>query len=201
MRPFNRNAAVTIFAFLLFSLIFVASQAKEYKTPKGSPLAIEIALQKPFYVPAAGDGRITTVVVRVPADYASMEFNAISAVRLEPKMVGDKVRVDVFALRGEPSDVRTCRDWDNLKAVPVDSYLLGVDEEVALTKLKTLGVKMGTEPLSFRVVPKRVLSPRPDYGVLAGDCECGSCGSLICCANEGHCLGCGSCGYVCCRSE
>lgn len=184
---------------VLFSLLFAVAYAKGTREIKAVPLGIEIALKKPFYVPAANSDKITKIVIRVPiSDGGDQGEDTVSAIRLEPKMEGDKVRVTVYTLIGEPDDIRTCRDWDGLKSRPVGTYLAGLDEEVSLVKLRDLGVNMGTDPLTFRVVPKRVLSPTPQYGTLGGDCECASCGHTICCANPGNCLGCGSCGYVCC---
>jgi hypothetical protein len=161
--------------------------------PDPVPLGIEIALKKPFYVAA---GKNTKIFLRVPADQNGQ--TSISAVRLDPRMDGDKLRVTVYALEGEPDDVRTCDDWNKLKATLVDSYLAAVDQEVIVVKLKELGVSMGTDPLTFRAVPKRVLSPLPPDELLAGDCECASCGDMNCCANPGKCLGCNPCGFVCC---
>jgi hypothetical protein len=198
MTPSKKRASLVV-AGLLFSLLFAVAYAKGIRASKAMPLGIEIALKKPFYVPAANAGKTTKIVIRVPiSDGANESVDTVSAIRLEPKMEGDKVRVTVFALMGEPDDVRTCQDWDGLKSAPVGSYLVGLDEEVSLVKLRDLGVNMGNDPLTFRVVPKRVLSPTPQFETLGGDCECASCGHTVCCANPGNCLGCGSCGYVCC---
>jgi len=157
------------------------------------PLGIEIALSKPFYVPAASGNKVTKVVIRVPLSDDKNQ-DAISAVKLKPQMEGDKVRVDVYGLTGPTAGIITCQGWDALKSTTIGSYVAGLDEDVALTKLADFGIRMGDHPLTFRVVPKRVLSPTPDNE----ECECGSCAGLICCPNPGYCLGCGSCGSVCC---
>jgi hypothetical protein len=196
----SKSRVSLVVAGLLFSLLFAVAYAKGIRASRAMPLGIEIALKKPFYVPAANAGKTTKIVIRVASSDSSKEgVDTVSAIRLEPKMEGDKVRVTVFTLIGEPDDIRTCRDWDGLKSTPVGSYLVELDEEVSLVKLRDLGVNMGTDPLTFRVVPKRMLSPTPpQFSGLSGDCECASCGHTICCANPGACLGCGGCGYVCC---
>lgn len=194
----KRTVSVAV-AGILFSLLLVAAYAKETRQLKSVPLGIEIALKKPFYVPA---GKTTKIIIRVPImDGNNQGEDQVSAIRLEPRMEGDKVKVNVFTLVGEADkNIKTCRDWDALKSNFVGSYVAGVDEEVSLVKLQDLGVRMGSEPLTFRVVPRRTLSPLPpQHEPLGGDgCECGSCGGLICCPNGGQCIGCGSCGQVCC---
>jgi hypothetical protein len=182
-------ATLTILACLTAGIIYRAYA----KQMDAVPLGIEIALSKPFYVPAASVNRVTKVVIRVPLSDDNNQ-DAISAIKLEPKMEGEKVRVDVYGLSGSTAGIITCQGWDALKSTSIGSYVASLDEDIALTKLADFGVRMGDRPLTFRVVPKRVLSPTP------GDeeCECGSCAGLICCPNPGYCLGCGSCGSVCC---
>jgi hypothetical protein len=109
------------------------------------------------------------------------------------------VRVDVFALVGPTADIITCKGWDALKSKTIGSYVAGLDEDVLLTKLADFGIRMGDRPLTFRVLPKRILSPVPNDPAMEGY-ECGSCTGLICCPNPGYCLGCGSCGSLCCNS-
>jgi hypothetical protein len=182
---------------ILVSLLMAAVYARRARALDASPLGIEIALSKPFYVPAATGGKTTMIVIRVPvAEGASQGQDAVSAIKLEPKMEGDKVKVSVYALIGEADNIKTCRDWDALKSMPVGTYVAGLDEEVSLVKLRDFGVSMGNDPLTFRVVPKRTLSPLPNEP--GGGCDCASCGGLICCPNPGYCIGCGSCGSVCC---
>lgn len=188
-------SAVTI----AVSFVIVTAYSTRSDRPKPeSSLGIEIALVKPFYVPAARDGKSLKVVVRVPATSVN-SADAVSAIKLEPRMDGDKVKVAVYALVGSTANIKKCSDWDALKSTLVDTYIAGVDEEVVLTKLRDFGVSMATNPLTFRVVPTRTLSPVPDGS--GGGCGCGSCGGLICCPNPGYCLGCGECGDVCCSGS
>lgn len=196
----RRTITLASFLVLTFAMLGVAysSYAKEPdQIPPQLPLAIEIALSKPFYVPAATGNRLTKVVIRVPLIDDSNP-NAVSAVKLEPKMEGDRVRVDVYALTGPTAGIITCKGWDALKTTTIGTYVVGLDEDVALTRLADLGIRMGDRPLTFRVVPKRILSPVPNDSRMEG-CECGSCAGLICCPNPGYCLGCGSCGSLCCE--
>lgn len=194
---------ITLTTFLLLSFVTLGlayrSYAKETdQIPPQLPLAIEIALTKPFYVPAATGDRVTTVVIRVPlADEQNPD--AVSAVKLEPRMEGSKVRVDVYALSGPTAGISTCKGWGALKSKTIGSYVAELDQDVALTKLESLGIRMGDRPLTFRVVPKRILSPVPNNPDME-ECECGSCAGLICCPNPGYCLGCGSCGSLCCSN-
>ena len=113
-------------------------------------------------------------------------------------MEGKKVKVAVYALRGDADHIVTCRDWDALKSDLVGTYVAGLDETVKLVKLKDYGVGVAAEPLTFRVVPRRVLSPTPQ-DALATICGCAACDGLICCPNPGYCLSCGACGSVCCK--
>lgn len=199
----GRRSSLTIIILVLSSLFLVA-HAKRASSPP-TALGIEIALAKPFYVPAATGGKVTTVVIRVPLADGADPQKEISAIKLEPKMDKGKVSVEVFALRGNANNIKTCREWDSLQATVVGTYVASLDEEISLTKLREYGVNLGTDPLTFRVVAKRTLSPLPpqsDYGSLeSGRCGCASCGGLICCPNSGYCLGCGSCGSVCCSSN
>lgn len=170
-------------------------------TRDGEPLAIEFAMEKPFYVPAsAGSERGKFIVIRVPADQQAVPGkNAVTAIKVEPKMEGNKVKVIVYALRGDTNHLVSCQDWDTLKSTMVGTYIAGLDETVQLIKLKDFGVGVGGDsPLTFRVVPRRALSPMPQEAVGSG-CGCGSCDGLICCPNPGQCLTCGVCGTVCCK--
>jgi hypothetical protein len=132
---------------------------------------------------------------------ASSDTSNISAVRLEPRMDGEKLKVTVSVLVGEPGDVRTCKDWDVLKALPIGTYVAAVDEEVTVTKLSEYGVHVGDNPLTFRVVLRKPNPAITQDIPISGDCECATCGGTTCCANPGMCLGCGSCGYVCCSGS
>lgn len=196
----RRTLAIGI---LVLSSVLLVAYAKRSLSPPPSALGIEIALAKPFYVPASTGGKITTVVIRVPLAEGANPQKEVSAVKLEPRMENGKVSVEVFALRGNADNIKTCREWDSLEATTVGTYVAALDDEVSLTKLLEYGVNFGKDPLTFRVVPKRTLSPLPPqggYGGLGGGCGCASCGGLICCPNGGHCLGCGSCGSACCES-
>lgn len=185
------TATVTLLGCLTIGAVY----GDNTKQPEPIPLAIEIALSKPFYVPAATGTRVTKVVIRVPLT-DDRNKDAVSAIKLEPRMEGEKVRVDVYALSGSTAGIITCKGWDALKSTTVGTYIAGLDEDVALTRLADFGIRMGDSPLTFRVVPKRILSPVPDTDMEG--CECGSCAGLICCPNPGYCIGCGSCGSLCC---
>src|SRR5882672_9232376 len=120
---------------LALSSLLVVGYAKR-SVPAPTPLGIEIALAKPFYVPAATGSKITTVVIRVPLAEGADPEKEVSAVKLEPKMENGKVSVTVFALRGNADNIKTCREWDSLQATTVGTYVAGLDDEVSLTKLR-----------------------------------------------------------------
>src|SRR5215813_12657686 len=86
-------------------------------TREGEPLAIEFAMERPFYIPAsAGSERAKFVVISVPPDQQAVPGkNVVSAIKVEPKMEGNKVIITVYALRGDPDHIISCRDWDALK--------------------------------------------------------------------------------------
>jgi hypothetical protein len=187
----------TVAIALSLTLVAVyAGRAEPLTTPLA--LGIEIAVDKPFYVPAATTDRVTSMFIRVTPAEAKDGSESVSVIRLDPRMENDKVKVTVYALSGSVGDITTCRDWDSLKAVMVGTYVAGLDDEVALSKLQDYGVGVGQKPLTFRVVPKRMLSPLPIFHA-PDPCECGTCGGLICCPNPGQCLNCGSCGSFCCK--
>jgi hypothetical protein len=186
------GVAITV---ALISLL-ISAYAKQPEKLNAQALGIELALEKPFYIPAATSDKVTSMVIRVPVEEGNdRQQDSVSAIKLEPKMENDKVSVRVYALVGETDNIITCRDWDSLKSIEVGTYVAGLDEEVSLSKLREYGVRFGTEPLTFRIVPKKALSPLP-YSV---PCDCGACGGLICCPNPGHCLVCNPCGQVCCQ--
>lgn len=196
----NSKKILALGTLVVCSLALVAYAERSVPPPPPPPaLGIEIALAKPFYVPAATGDKITTVVIRVPLAEGADPEKEVSAVRLEPRMENGKVSVAVFALRGNADNITTCREWDSLQGTSVGTYVAALDDEVALTKLKDYGVvSLRKDPLTFRVVPKRTLSPLPQGW---SGCGCASCGGLICCPNGGYCLNCGSCGSACCSSS
>jgi hypothetical protein len=199
MTPRYQRALVIAIAAVLFSILIAAAYAKSTRQVQVAQLAIEIALSKPFYIPATtGSGRVASVFIKVPiAQGTNRQPEDVSAIRLEPQMEGDKVKVTVYALKGEADNINSCRDWNKLQATTIGTYLAGIDEEVSLTKLKDYGISMGNAPLTFRVVARRVLSPVPET-FLKEACDCGSCNGSICCPNPGYCLPCNPCGTYCC---
>lgn len=187
-------------AVLALPLVLLLGVSYTTEAGENEPLAIEFAMEKPFYVPvSSASEKAKYVVIRVPADKQAIPGkDTVSAIKLEPKMEGDRVRVTVYALSGDANHIITCRDWEALQSNLVGSYLARLDETVQLLKLKDYGVGVGDAPLTFRVVPRRVLSPIPQEALGTG-CGCASCDGLICCPNPGYCLTCGQCGAVCCK--
>lgn len=199
----SKKVALTAIALTFASFLVATTYASMSQKPSPPALGVEIALAKPFYIPAATGSRKMSAVVRAPVsqEYSGRE---ITAVKLSPVMEGDKVRVTISALIGDVADIKnitSCKEWDALESVTVDTYLAGLDEEISVKKLRDYGVNFESGDLTFRIVPKKVFPQIPFYNTDGDDeCECGSCGNLQCCPNPGYCIGCGvSCGQVCCK--
>ena len=191
--------------FLTVSLMLMAppsvsTQAQKQSAQETSPrLGVEIALSKPFYLPASMSGQRLAAFIRVPeTEVRAAGREPVSAVRIDPQMRGERVEVTVYAVFGDTSQIYSCKDWNSLRSEKVASYVADLGDKVSMTKLTELGVKFGESPLSFNVVAKKNFAavglPTQD----GGDCGCGGCGGLLCCPNPGYCLRCGNCGDVCC---
>ena len=180
---------------LVFLLISFAQQRNGRSFP--DRLGIEIALSdKTFYVPAAPAGRSVVAYIRVPVgENIGSHTEQVSAVKLMPRMEGNRIKVTVYSLFGDTCGVRSCEDWKSLKSTPVAAYLASEGEEITISELPNLGAKFKGGVLAFRVVPARTVPPQSSSG---GECDCGWCGRLACCPNPGKCITCGSCGDVCC---
>jgi hypothetical protein len=174
-----------------------AQQVKgEYTNPI---LGIEVSQTKPFFMQAAARSqKIASAVIRVSsAEVKGSPHDSVSAIKLEPRLEKGKVRVNVFVVYGDTQDLKRCEDLDALKTVKVDSLLAGPDKDVSVTKLR----KYGVDPLTFRVVSRRMFVPGGDLGGL-GDpdsCPCVQCERATCCPNPGYCSRC-ECVTVCCRN-
>jgi hypothetical protein len=192
----SRKIYLTAIAITALSLLAISAYAARPSRRTAPQLGIEIALKKPFYMPAAVNGKSVSAVVKPSASEGNSEHEPISGVKLVTLMEGDKVRVTVFALIGEAGNIKTCKEWDALKSIKIGSFVAGLDEEVSISQLRNYGVSFETGNLKFRVVPKRVF-PQLDQGIEG--CGCASCGGLQCCPNPGYCIKCGSCATVCCN--
>src|SRR5216683_5556512 len=177
---------------LLLLLIGVfAQQPKESSNPQRR-LGIEISLSKSFSLPASNTGQKLAAFIRVPVKAGSeTEETRISAIKLAPEMLGDKVKVTVSAISGDTSGIKTCSDWKALKESPIRSYTLSEGEEVTVSELDNLGTNFKGGMLVFKAVAVSFMPASPQ--TKAGGCECGWCGGLACCPNSGYCLTCGSC--------
>ena len=182
------------------SLFIVSAYATRTSRINESVLGIEIALKKPFYIPAASTGkRGMSAVVRTPLAENVSEHEAISAVKLVPVMDGKKVKVTVVALMGDTNKITTCRQWDSLKSIEIAIYTASLGEEIAIQNLPKHGVYFENGNLKFTVVPKKVFPLMPNEGG-DGECGCASCGRLQCCPNSGYCIKCSTCGTACCNA-
>jgi hypothetical protein len=184
---------------LVAILVGVAYTGRAAETPEAaevSTLAIEIPMKNgPFTVPAAWPR--TTVSAHVPVPSALP--GQVSAVRLMPRLVDDKVQVKVYALYGDVSKVTSCEEWNQLKSSYLGEYTAANGEEFALKELSSLGVSFSEKPLTVRVVPMKV-KPRvvQTDPIIVTACQCAGCGGLSCCPDNGKCIRCGDCGSACC---
>lgn len=194
-----RNLKFTLFVPLLFSfLMIVFAQHTDDHSKTNHLLALEIGLSKPWTVNAATNGHTLRAFVRVP-DNANSQ-SPFSAIKLEPKMVGDKLEVTITGLSGDTSVVKSCKDWAALRETPVMSYSLKEGQEATVSQLSNLGSNFKNGMLTFRAVAF-VAPPSIELDPGSSPCGCGKCGGLYCCPNKGECLGCGTCGDVCCSNS
>jgi hypothetical protein len=181
---------------LLSLLLMVVAQQPKGNSVFPQRLGIEIGLTKAFTVTAGSAGHTVEAFFRVPARSGEPEPAPFSAIKLASHMVGDKVEVTVSVLSGDTSVIKSCKDWELLKESRVTSYTLSEGEEATVSQLSNLGANFKNGTLTFKAVPAPVRVPNiPD------DCGCGRCENLYCCPNAGSCLGCGTCGEVCCRAH
>lgn len=190
-------AMVTILVGAVSAMRTTEGPTAEVPTATATTLAIEVPMKNgPFTVPAAGPRSEVSAHVRVPSALPGQ----VTAVRLMPRLVNDKVQVKVYALYGDVSKVASCADWEQLKSSYVGEYTAGSGGEFALNELSSLGVSFGEKPLTVRVVPMKVAPRAPQTEpIIVVACQCGGCGGLSCCPNDGKCMTCGDCGSVCCK--
>jgi hypothetical protein len=189
---------ITIFLFptlLILFFLVVAGQQSHPSPTTNHRLAIEIALEKPWTLNAAREGQTLRAFVRLPAEHQGLGY---SAIKLMPRMIGEKLEVTVSALAGDLSTVKSCKDWATLKETSIGSYTLSEGQEVTVPNFSKLGQNFKNGMLTFKAV-----SFMPDVEPVNGGgdstaCGCGRCDRLYCCPNKGACIGCGTCGDVCC---
>lgn len=183
---------------LLSFLMVVFARHRDDHSNSNHRLALEIGLSKTWTVNAAMPGRALRAFVRLPANAGNQ--SALSAIKLEPKMLGDRLEVTVTGLSGDTSSIKSCKDWAALKETPITSYTLTEGQEATVSQLSNLGSNFKNGVLSFKAVAfVAPLDVEPvDGGGDSTACGCGRCDRLYCCPNKGACLGCGTCGDVCC---
>jgi hypothetical protein len=205
MSLLKRFYALALVLALVTIVVGVASARRLAKDDTTTVLAIEISMKNgPFTVPAAQPGVETSAHIRVPSvNGAQAASEQVTAVRLMPSVVNDKVQVKVYALYGDVSKVSACKDWEQLKAHFVGEFTAANGEAFQVKELNSLGASFGERPLTVNVVNFK-MKPRAQVildPVIVTACACGGCGDLSCCPNEGYCLECGPCGNVCCKKK
>ena len=190
MRTLKANFLVSTILLFTFIVVVFAQNTTNRSNPQRR-LAVEIGLTTPLTVNANTEGRSLKAFWRIPAN-ANANGESPSAIKLEPKMVGNKVEVTVTVLSGDTSLVKTCKDWGLLKVSRVTAYTLTEGEEVTVSDLSNLGPNFKNGKLTFRAIPVA-----PQIERIAEPC-CASCGGNTCCPGVGNCLSCGGCGSLCC---
>ena len=191
----------------------VSANASPETTKVFPRLGVEITTDssdKTLYVP------VGLVPGKSPIAYVPVKDGGyISAVRVTPVMEDGVVKLDVSAVSG---DYRAGK-CDELKTLP--ARLLGkhslnkgesvvVQDDLVGAPWKVTVKAVDLRPPVVIGRQKTVTNPKAssfqDPGVImeesAAPCGCASCGSrehpLLCCPNLGQCLGCSTCGTVCC---
>ena len=197
MSLLRRFYAIAVALALVTILVGVASARRLAKDDTTTVLAIEIPMKNgPFTVVAARPGMEVFAHIRVPSvDSTKAAPEQVTAVRLMPRIVNDKVQVKVYALYGDVSKVASCEEWKHLKGNYVGEYTAGNGEDFQVKELSNFGASFGGQPLTVHIVPVK-LSLRQ---VEVTACQCATCGGLSCCPDNGKCIGCGDCGSACCN--
>jgi hypothetical protein len=180
---------VPVFLLLSFLVLVFAKQSTRHSIPPHW-LAVEVGLTKPMTVVAGTQEHALKAYFRVPN---SNQGESPSAIKLESKMVDDKMLVQVTVLAGDLSVVKSCKDWGLLKATRVTSYTMSEGDEVTVSQLPDLGPNFKDGKLSF----KAVAALAPQHEIIGEPC-CASCGGNTCCPGVGHCMSCPPCGELCC---
>lgn len=191
MRNFKIILFVPLILLVSFLMVGFASKPDNRPSPK-QRLAVEIGLSTPWTLNTALEGRTVRAFVRVPAN--AKGESPFSAIKLEPKMVGDKLEVTVSVLSGDTSAIKSCKDWSTLKESRITSLILREGEQATVSQLSNLGPNFKNGMLTLRAVSFLA----PDFEPVGGGCGCARCGGLTCCPNPGNCMGCGTCGTACC---
>ena len=190
MRTLKASFLFSTILLLSFLAVVFAQKSANHSSPKHW-LAVEVGLNTPMTINAGTTEQAPKAFWRLPA-VANGESSA-AAIKLVPKMVGDKMEVTVSVLSGDVSLVKSCKDWGLLKESQVAVYTLSEGEAVTVPQLPDLGANFKNGKLTFKAVP----SPQPPQGGFGRICS-SSCGENSCQANEGHCVSCPPCGELCC---
>ena len=110
MKSLKFTLFVPTLILLSFLMVVFARHTDHSKT--NHRLALEIGLNEPWTVNAAMEGNTLRAFVRVPANSQS----PYSAIKLEPKMVGDKLEVTITGLTGDTSAVKSCKGLGCVRA-------------------------------------------------------------------------------------
>jgi hypothetical protein len=199
MKPIRISLLVISAVFLSLLAVAFAQQPKSGLTQQHG-LVLEIALVKSFDIPASVTGQGRAAFVRVNAA-ANSQATPMSAIKLMPEMIGDKMKVTISVVSGDTSGIKTCSDWYTLKQTTIASYTISEGDEVTVPELTNLGANFKDGKLTFRAVSYKALPQPLNNGGGGGGCGCGWCGGLSCCPNPGFCINCSPCGDVCCAPQ
>lgn len=194
----QRTVLFSLLALAICSMLFVTYASNN----DSRKLGVEINVKnKPFYFPAATDRKVITGLIRVgnPENASSED---ISGLKIAPKMEGDKVQVEIFAIYGDIRGVKSCDDLDGVKSKLISSKVLDKGELLNLSELAHLKTTENAETLNLKIVGFKKNFNEVYTEKISGAAQipgCGTCGQLDCCPAPGKCIACGDCGLVCQR--
>lgn len=144
-----------------------------------------------FSVPISGSDQRVAVI--------PISGGSATAIKVVPKLGATGIKVDVYALYGEPAAVKN-RNWcssDAFTAELLDSRELTVVKSSATIEPP---VALGTGTIELRLVSSSLSTVEGTVKVDAASAGCCGCNGLSCCPNPGYCLDCSVCGS-CCNSS
>jgi hypothetical protein len=208
-----KTLSLTILAVTFVLSFTVLGKPRTAASKKPFQLGIEITTEpngQILYLPAG------LTADKSPIAYVPVQNGGyISAVRVIPVMENGKVKVEVSVVSGDYRAGK-CEELKNLPRRLVETRSANKDEAFTVIDEISGGpwwVSIKAVELRPAMLVSRQKLPTnsgirsfqdpeipPDESG-AAPCGCASCGRenpLLCCPNRGQCLGCSSCGTVCC---
>ena len=196
---FRRTFLTIIVTMLVTCLLLVVFTRQQKAEVAATSLGIELVKGKSvLYLPASLNSKALAAHIPVsPTADATSLAPSVTAVRVIPRMEGNKVKVEIYAVFGNIDASQNCAARAALKSSLIATRLAGKGEVVTVVELDNLGLKPKDGPLTFRVVSNTLPLPSKN----SDDCICAVCSGIGCCPDgEGRCPQCSACGEVCCMN-